>query len=116
MQLQRNANCKSESMRKKDGMQHPCLKQAYWRDSKGQAIRCGPQQRGHGEANQLGTKPRAINMQGRALLEGSYGGLQEKKETTRKRNDGENEGVDEGGTEIDGVCGCSFCFRCVGMR
>ena len=67
-------------------------------------------------ANQLGTKPRAINMQGRAILEDSYGGLLEKKETTRRRNDGENEGADEGGIEVNGVCGCGFCFRCVGMR
>ena len=35
-------------MRKTDGMQHPCSKQACRRDSAGKAKRCGPQQRYHG--------------------------------------------------------------------
>ena len=72
-------------------------------------------------ANQLGTKPRAINMQGRALLEGSYGGLQKKNETKRKRNDGENEGADEGGTEANGVLswgwvGLELSWSCMELK
>ena len=85
MQLQRNAHCRSESMRKKMACSILAQNKRIGETSrKERSYGVAPSRDATEEANQLGTEPRTINMQGRALLEGSYGRLLAKKRNEAK--------------------------------